>query len=136
MYQHSIKASQSFGHITTSVLYKKSSILSHFQFLNIKKAKDSFINYLHNASVMAVYDHLKNVMITTLEKDYLKKTQAKKKYTILMNNDKKWLKVMKKIKQCAVYLKDTEHEVDINNLNESSEEEKRSDFFDCKANYC
>ena len=42
------------------------------------------------------------------------------------------MKVMKKIKQCAVYLKDTGHEVDIDDLNENSEEEKRSDFLTAK----
>ena len=71
-------------------------------------------------------------MITTLEKDYLKKTQAKKKYTTLMDNDKKWMEVMEKIKQCAVYLKDTGHEVDVDDLNEGSEEEKRPGFLTAK----
>ena len=49
-----------------------------------------------------------------------------------MNDDEKWMKVMKKIKQCAVYLKDTGHEVDVNDLNESSEEEKRPGFLIAK----
>ena len=43
------------------------------------------------------------------------------------------MKVMKKIKQCAVYLKDTGHEVDVDDLNEGSEEEKRSDFLTAKS---
>ena len=77
-------------------------------------------------------------MITTLEKDYSKKTQAKKKYTILVDNDKKWVEVMEEIKQCAVYLKDTGHEVDVDDLNEGSEGEKRPGFLTAKsttANY-
>ena len=81
---------------------------------------------------MAVYDHLKNVMITTLKKDYSKKTQAKKKYTTLVDDDEKWMKVMEEIKQCAVYLKDTGHEVDVDDLNEDSEEEKRPGFLTAK----
>ena len=39
---------------------------------------------------------------------------------------------MKKIKQCAVYLKDTGHEVDVDDLNEDSKEEKRSGFLTAK----
>ena len=50
-----------------------------------------------------------------------------------MNDDKKWMEVMKEIKQCAAYLKDTGHEVDVDNLNEGSEEEKRPGFLTAKS---
>ena len=33
------------------------------------------------------------------------------------------MKVMEEIKQCAAYLKDTGHEVDVDDLNENSEED-------------
>ena len=49
-----------------------------------------------------------------------------------MDDDKKWMEVMEEIKQCAVYLKDTGHEVDVDDLNEDSEEEKRPDFLTAK----
>ena len=40
---------------------------------------------------------------------------------------------MEEIKQCAVYLKDTGREVDVDDLNEDSEGEKWPDFLTAKS---
>ena len=53
-------------------IFKKSVEIRHSHFLNIKQAEDIFTHYLDNASMLACYEHLKGILISTLHNGYSK----------------------------------------------------------------